>query len=268
MTLDARHDFLRRLSPAAGQLAMDYFRRRGELAVEEKGQTDYVSIADRAVESMIAGEIAKAFPGDAFLGEETANTLDGVPERLWIVDPIDGTHNFLRGVPYWNVVDRATWSAACARWASSPIPAPARCTTRRRGTGAWCSDAKATTRLAASRRTELPGATSCVGHHDRSPDPRYFDSAGADGPQRRDAQLRLRGAAARARRRRPPTTPIVELELSSWDAMAGLLLVEEAGGYATVPPPTPPSARDRLREGPGAQLAAVWRGACAGRRRR
>jgi myo-inositol-1(or 4)-monophosphatase len=230
MALDDRYAFLRRLSPAAGALAHDYFRRRGDLAIEEKGPTDYVSVADRAVEAMIAGEIAKAFPGDAFLGEETANTLDGVPGRLWIVDPIDGTHNFLRGIPYWNVsiayVERGerTLGAVCDPCAGAVYHA-------RRGAGAWRTDDRGETRLRASARTRLPGALVCVGHHDRSPDEHYMKV------RRRlmDLNVAFRnfGCAALqlAHVAEGRYDAYCELRLSSWDAMAGLLLVEEAGGY-------------------------------------
>ncbi len=98
-----RYAFLQRLSPAAGALALDFWRRRAELTIESKGPQDFVTRADRAVEDFIRAEIARAFPGDGFLGEETVSSFAGTHERLWIVDPIDGTHNFLRGIPFWNV---------------------------------------------------------------------------------------------------------------------------------------------------------------------
>lgn len=229
MTPDPRYDFLRRLSPAAGALAKRYFDDRGTLDVEEKGPTDYVSHADRAVERMIAGEIARAFPGDAFLGEETANTLDGVPERLWVVDPIDGTHNFLRGVPYWNVsiayLERGARAlgAICDPCAGVVYHA-------RRGGGAWRSDAKGETRLAASRRTALSGGMVCVGHHDRAPDEHYMAIRRA--LMDRNVAFRNFGCAALqlAHVAEGRYDAYVEMTLSSWDAMAGLLIVEEAGG--------------------------------------
>ena len=98
-----RYEAARWIAREAGQLALQYFRNRASLAVETKGPTDYVSVADRDVEAVIRRELATAFPGDGFLGEETAAQFGGRLDRCWIVDPIDGTHNFLRGVPYWNV---------------------------------------------------------------------------------------------------------------------------------------------------------------------
>ena len=63
-----------------------------------------MSTADRAVEELIRAEIRREFPGDAFLGEETAAQFSGHAEQhCWVVDPIDGTHNFLRGARYYCV---------------------------------------------------------------------------------------------------------------------------------------------------------------------
>jgi myo-inositol-1(or 4)-monophosphatase len=237
MSPDDRYAFLRKLSPTAGKLALDYFVNRGKLDVEVKGTTDYVSVADRAVEAMIAGEIAKAFPGDAFLGEETAGTLAGAPERLWIVDPIDGTHNFLRGIPYWNVsiayVEHGERSlgAVCEPCTGAVYHA-------RQGGGAWRTDADGETRLAASSRTSLPGSMVCLGHHDRSPDEQYMVIRRA--LMERNVACRNFGSAALqlAHVAEGRYDAFVEMTLSSWDAMAGLLLVDEAGGYTAPFPGT------------------------------
>jgi len=98
-----RYAFAQSLARRAGALASDYFGDRERLTVELKGPQDFVSHADRDVEALLRREVAAAYPGDAFLGEETAASFTGPLDRCWVVDPIDGTHNFLRGVPYWNV---------------------------------------------------------------------------------------------------------------------------------------------------------------------
>ena len=85
-------------------------------------------------------------------------------------------------------------------------------------------------RIRDGRTTRLAGAMIAVGHSDRAPEPRYLELRRALMQREcRISQLRLGRAAARARRRRAARR-YVEFELSSWDAMAGLLLVEEAGG--------------------------------------
>ena len=94
---------------AGGRAALPYFRRP-ELAVEWKADESPVTRADREAEAAIKAVIAVAYPDDAWLGEES-----GASERLgsgngpssgrrWIVDPIDGTRNFVRGVPLWAVL--------------------------------------------------------------------------------------------------------------------------------------------------------------------
>lgn len=86
----------------AGKKAMDYFQRLDELVVEHKGTQDVVSIADRAAEDLIVGELLKYFPDDRVLGEE-GGFRGGSGDFCWVIDPIDGTANFLRGVPVWCV---------------------------------------------------------------------------------------------------------------------------------------------------------------------
>lgn len=70
-----------------------------DLTVEAKPDTTLVTDADRAAEQVIRGQLARTRPRDAILGEEFG--ASGYSARRWIVDPIDGTHNFVRGVPVW-----------------------------------------------------------------------------------------------------------------------------------------------------------------------
>ncbi|MCM2293909.1 myo-inositol-1-monophosphatase [Allorhizobium sp. BGMRC 0089] len=85
---------------AAG-LAKYYFERRGTLETETKsGPQDFVSEADKAVETLIRQRLAEAFPGEMVLGEEFGGTAT---RHCWIIDPIDGTSNFLRGLPLWGI---------------------------------------------------------------------------------------------------------------------------------------------------------------------
>ncbi len=85
----------------AGALAADYYSRRAALSVENKGVQDVVSEADRACEELIVEALTRRFPQDGFLGEEGGLRREG--ELIWVVDPIDGTDNFLRGIPFWCV---------------------------------------------------------------------------------------------------------------------------------------------------------------------
>jgi myo-inositol-1(or 4)-monophosphatase len=226
---DDRYAFLRDLARNAGALARRYFDERAKLTPELKGTQDWVSAADRNVETYIRKAIAAAYPDDAFLGEETAATFEAVSDRVWIVDPIDGTHNFLRGVHYWNVSiahvegGMRTLGAVCDPMHNEIYHA-------RRGGGAWRSDAQGETRLAVSATSALASAMIAVGHSDRVPEPRYMALRAA--LMRERVAFRNFGAAALqlAHVACGRFDGYVELELSAWDASAGLLLVEEAGG--------------------------------------
>ena len=87
----------------AGQLALDHFRNRTALEIENKGRQDWVSRADREVEALIRRRLMAAFPDDAFLGEEDGFTGAPGDGGTWVVDPIDGTSGFLAGIPAWCV---------------------------------------------------------------------------------------------------------------------------------------------------------------------
>ena len=85
MTIEARLTFATKLILEAGQLAARHFAHREDLTRETKGPQDFVSIADREVESLIRTRLTEAFPADGFLGEESGGET---VERCWIVDPI------------------------------------------------------------------------------------------------------------------------------------------------------------------------------------
>jgi histidinol-phosphatase len=73
--------------------------RATDLRVQSKPDLSLVTDADRAVEQAVRDRLAELLPSDALLGEEFGSVGDG--DRQWVIDPIDGTHNFVRGVPVW-----------------------------------------------------------------------------------------------------------------------------------------------------------------------
>jgi myo-inositol-1(or 4)-monophosphatase len=87
----------------AGRLAVGYIDDLDRLNVELKGPQDFVSAADRAVEHLIIDRLSAMFPGEAFLGEESHAHGDIDDAALWVIDPIDGTANFVRGLEEWVV---------------------------------------------------------------------------------------------------------------------------------------------------------------------
>jgi len=87
----------------AGALALSHFEALDTLTVERKGRHDLVSQADRDVETFIREALQKAFPDDGLIGEEH-DPVQSQSGFTWIIDPIDGTANFLSGRPHWCVV--------------------------------------------------------------------------------------------------------------------------------------------------------------------
>ncbi len=230
MSITARYAAAQAIAANAGRLAHDYFVRRGTLAIEAKGAQDFVSHADRAVEALIRAEVQREFPGDAFLGEESAGSFAGTDASLWVVDPIDGTHNFLRGARYYCV------SIAYVLHGQREIgvvcdPEHDEVFHARRGYGAWNTRDGAEERLRVSDCDALSRAFVCLGHHDRGPEPRYI----AVRKKMMDNGVAMRnmgaGALQLAHVAAGRYDGFVELSLNAWDALAGLLLTEEAGGY-------------------------------------
>ncbi len=100
--LEPRLDLARELGKRAEALALSYFQDPG-LEVIRKPDGSPVTPADKAIEEMLRKEINAAFPGDAILGEEYGKT-DGTSGFRWILDPIDGTRAFSRGIPTFGVL--------------------------------------------------------------------------------------------------------------------------------------------------------------------
>lgn len=86
----------------AGEIASRYQREPDKLGTEMKGPMDFVTAADKAVEQAIVGMLREHDPHVAVLGEEGGSSGAG-ENRLWIIDPIDGTANYMRNLPWWSV---------------------------------------------------------------------------------------------------------------------------------------------------------------------
>ena len=93
-----RYDAALQAADQAGQFALQYFDR--DIAIEWKADDSPVTVADRGSEDLIRKALLGKFPGDGFLGEEFGAT-PGTSGYRWIIDPIDGTRSFVRGIPIW-----------------------------------------------------------------------------------------------------------------------------------------------------------------------
>lgn len=212
---------------AGGRSALRHFRRSG-LAVEWKSDESPVTIADREAESACKDVIAQAFPEDGWLGEETGEH-SSESGRQWIVDPIDGTRNFVRGIPLWStlVACEETDATGVRRVVASAVSIPALQETYDavRGGGARCNGIP----IAVSAIQRMSEALFCyetpAWFIDNGLGPVFEALCRGSGLQRGggDAFYHMLVASGRAE-------IVVEPRLAVWDVAATSLIVEEAGG--------------------------------------
>jgi myo-inositol-1(or 4)-monophosphatase len=211
---------------AAGELALGFFRDRGSLAIEHKGQQDLVSIADRAVENLLRERLAVAFPGDDVLGEEGGG--EGVADRTWVLDPIDGTFNFLKGIPCWGVVAAYVVEGRILIGLTYD-PVHDELFIARRGGGALRNG----TPIRVSGNAGVDTSCLALAYSFRQPAESYVDMVQATLQQgfehRRVGSTAIQLCWVADGR----CDCFATQYCSSWDALAGLILVEEAGGLAT-----------------------------------
>ncbi|WP_416831673.1 MAG: inositol monophosphatase family protein [Erythrobacter sp.] len=221
---------------AGGRLRRD-FGEVEHLQVSRKGPADFVSKADMRAERAIYDELLHARPDWGFVMEE-AGIIEGDPNRpRWIVDPLDGTSNFLHGIPHFAIsiavqeprLDGKGWGEVTAAVIYHPIEDATYWAEKTRG--AWLQDA----RLRVSARRTLDDALIATGipfsgHGDFAEWSRIF---GAIGPE--VAGIRRFGAASLdlAYVAQGRFDGFWESGLNDWDTAAGCLLVREAGGFVS-----------------------------------
>jgi myo-inositol-1(or 4)-monophosphatase len=221
------------MAKAADKAARSLKRDFGEvsnLQVSNKGPGDFVSIADHKSERVIREELQKARPNFGFLMEESGAIPGSDPDHTWIVDPLDGTTNFLHGLPHFAI--------SIALQAKGEIVAglvydPIKDETfwAEKGGGAFCNDR----RMRVSARKALPESLlftgiPFIGHGDRERFARQLNVA-----MRETAGVRRMGSASLdlAYVAAGRCEGYWEEEISTWDIAAGILLVKEAGGYVS-----------------------------------
>jgi myo-inositol-1(or 4)-monophosphatase len=236
---------------AAKQLLRD-FNEVEQLQVSIKGPSDFVSQADLKAEAMLKQDLNKARPGYAFLMEESGPSGSENWTWRWVVDPLDGTTNFLHGMPHWAISlgrerrlpDGGVELAAGVIYA----PATDEMFWAEKGSGAFMNDR----RLRVSARRDLDQAVFATGIPVSGAPPRqrlaFARTLGTLAPQ--TAGIRRFGAAALdlAWVAAGRFDGYWEIGIKPWDISAGILLVREAGGYAT-----DPDGRDQI----GADIVAA-----------
>ncbi|MEO7012852.1 MAG: inositol monophosphatase family protein [Dokdonella sp.] len=214
-----------RAARAAGQIILRYMNRIDSLAIVEKQRMDFASEVDRAAEAEIIRELKRAFPGHAILAEESG--AQGKGKHVWVIDPLDGTHNYLRGFPHFCV---SIGMLENGEPMHGVVYDPLRdeLFTASRGDGAYLNDR----RIRTSARNDLDGALLTTGFPFRQ-------------RAHLDAQIEmtraLLGQAEDIRRTGSAALDLAyvangridgyyEIGLKPWDMVAGCLLVREAGG--------------------------------------
>jgi myo-inositol-1(or 4)-monophosphatase len=208
----------------AGALARRRFNGRpGTTGINLKGYQDYLSAVDAEIEGLVRSRFLESFPEDSFFGEEGGGSFGN---SVWVVDPIDGTANFVRGISQFCI------SIAYVRDGQTQIgiifdPMLDELFATERGGGATLNGEP----IQVSGLNDMHSATIEAGWSTRLPLSRYVDLVGrilADGAGMRRGGS---GALALAYVSAGRIDGYCELHMNSWDALAGLLLVEEAGGW-------------------------------------
>jgi histidinol phosphatase-like enzyme (inositol monophosphatase family) len=206
---------------AAGRLTLEYFR--GDVAIERKPDATPVTIADRRAEELLRAVLGEAFPEDAILGEEFGE-LAGRSGRRWIIDPIDGTQSFIRGVPLYGVLLGLEDRGRCVVGAAG-FPALGETYWAASGAGAWCNDA----RISVSSVDSLAEATLLTS----DAKPEHYDDYYPGYVRLLRATARQRGwgdCYGYALVARGAAEVMVDPKLNPWDIAAIIPILEEAGG--------------------------------------
>jgi histidinol-phosphatase len=218
--LDAAADVAR----LAGDTALRYFRTG--VAVEAKRDGTPVTVADRAAEEVARAWLRERFPNDGILGEELGEEHSGA-RRRWLLDPIDGTKTFVRGVPLWG-------SLVALREGNSVLvgaiycPAVAELVVAAPGAGCWWNGSRCGVSMVddLSQATVLTTDERFVGHPPRAARWRELSTRASVSRTWGDCYGYLLVATGRAELMTDPV-------LSPWDAAALLPVITEAGGVYT-----------------------------------
>lgn len=200
------------------------------IKIEEKSKNDYVTEVDKAVEKEILYHLRKAYPDHGFQGEESGTSGSENADYQWIIDPIDGTTNFINSIPHFAI------SIACVHKGKieqgvilDPIKREE--FTASRGKGAALNGR----RIRVANKSSLSGALIATGipFNGKTMDylPAYLQSM-EDILQQQSAGIRRMGAASLdlAYVAAGRYDGFWEMKLQPWDIAAGILLVQEAGG--------------------------------------
>jgi histidinol-phosphatase len=208
-----------RAARKAAELALQY---QPKIATETKPDKSPVTQADRECERMIAGMLGEAFPGDGILGEEGASA-ESRNGRRWIIDPIDGTRDYVRGNPLWaNLIALEADGEVVAGVVNLPILG--KLYSGARGEGAQCNGAP----IRASSKTSVEESVLCVNGYDKVSKSPFYGRL-LDWMTRFWAVRGLGGAADAMMVASGQAEIWIEPGASPWDFAPLKVILEEAG---------------------------------------
>ena len=219
-----------KLADGADKITMDRFHAL-DLRVETKPDNTPVTEADQAVERFIRDELAAVFPADGVIGEEHDDTNGGAT-RQWIIDPIDGTKNYLRGVPVWGTLIALVENGVPTVGVIS-APALGRRWWSSAGDGAFTQDVDGDVRkISVSNVTTLSDAS--FSYSDDIGWEKFGSGTGLVDLQRATWRSRAYGDFwSHVMVAEGVVDVAAEPDLSVWDMAAFIAIVTEAGGVVT-----------------------------------
>lgn len=224
MSFREKSDFAVETCVMAGRQALSYFRDRDKLNVDQKGAQDWVTDADRNVELLIRAQISEHWPQDGIIGEEHSDTI-GQSGFYWVIDPIDGTTNFVNGIPNWTVV-LAGVSEGETKVGVIHDPLMQETFVATKGGGATLNNAPI--RVAAGKA--LKDGTVAVGYSNRVPAKNVVPLVNSVIQEGAMFHRNASGALSLAYVAAGRLLGYVEAHMNAWDCLAGQLLISEAGG--------------------------------------
>ena len=227
--IDERLAFATDMAKEAGALARTMRRQRSADFVRTKGLQDFVTDADRAVERFIRDRVAARYPSEAVMGEEDGYTPGA--GACWVVDPIDGTANYMRGMADWGISIGVAQGDAITHGVIH-IPDLDMMAVAAAGQGAYVNGDP----VHVSDRARPEESMIALGRSRRADPGAYLGvigsltDAGIEYRRQGAAVIGLLGVAAGW------TEGYYEAHLNAWDAFAGIVLVREAGGLVECAP--------------------------------